>query len=65
MIAAQELALNFLRLFGCPAENIDSHAFFRIARVAWASCPCVTIQQDMGRMPMPRNVFDKAFSVLC
>ena len=28
--------------------------------VAWASCPCVEIQQDMGKMPMPRNVFDPA-----
>ena len=27
--------------------------------VAWASCPCVTSQQDMGRMPMPRSVFNK------
>jgi hypothetical protein len=33
MMAAQELALNFPRLFGCPAENIDSQALFRIARV--------------------------------
>jgi putative protease len=26
----------------------------RPSGVAWASCPCVENQQDMGRMPMPR-----------
>ena len=27
--------------------------------VAWASCPCETIHQDMGRMPMPQELFDQ------
>ena len=30
----------------------------RLSAVAWASCPCVTIQQDKGKMPMLRPVFD-------
>jgi putative protease len=33
--------------------------------VAGASCPCVEIEQDMGRMPMPRNCLDPALMVLC
>ncbi|MEI8312927.1 MAG: fused DNA polymerase IV/DNA polymerase III subunit alpha, partial [Verrucomicrobiota bacterium] len=32
--------------------------------VAWASCPCETIQQDMGRMPMPRDHFNGITSFL-
>ncbi|MEI8310722.1 MAG: DUF3656 domain-containing protein, partial [Verrucomicrobiota bacterium] len=42
-------------------ESLLPEASLRTERpVAWASCPCVEIQQDMGRMPMPRNVFDPA-----
>lgn len=31
--------------------------------VAWASCPCDEIEKDMGRMPMPQNIFDPASGV--
>ena len=48
----------------CSAQTIVSQALFRIAPVAWASCPCVTIHQDMGKMPMPRDVFYTAKSSL-
>jgi len=36
---------------GCKSSDASS--------VARASCQCVTIQQDMGKMPVPRDGFDK------
>ena len=38
----------------CPADNP--------VPVAWASSPCVAIQQDMGRMPKPRSAFNSPFA---
>jgi hypothetical protein len=35
------------------------------AALAGAACKRHTIQQDMGKMPVPRNVLDKAFFGLC
>ena len=35
----------------CPSQRTEE-------AVAWASCPCVEIQQDMGKMPMLRNACD-------
>ena len=36
-------------------QRQDAILLRRKHTVAWASCPCEKIQQDMGRMPMPRE----------
>ena len=42
-----------------PAETMLSATSVPTSSVAWASCPCEEIQQDMGKMPMLRPIFDR------
>ena len=42
-----------------PVEAIISKASLRLAPVAWASCPCEKIQQDMGRKPARQRIVNR------